>query len=415
MDMKRSKGTTDFYPENILIRNYIFDILRQVANSYNFKEIESPALESLELLTKKEGEEIRQQIFTLEKRGDERYGLRFDLTIPATRMFIQIQKSIPKPVKWFYLSNMWRYEQPQHGRQREFYQFSAELFGVEKVYADAEIISLAIDSLLSLGLKRGDFFVRLNSRNLLEGLLTGFINKDRLYEIFKIIDKKTKIPEKEFKKEFVKFGLSEHTINSVLEILNIDSVDKIIAKNEMAERGIAEINSVLNLLYDRKEFIKIDLTTVRGLAYYTGIVFEIFDSENKYRSIAGGGRYDNLVELLGGQTTPATGFAIGYSTLTILLKNKGLLPQQKLETDYFIAMTKLELREVGDRIANSLRKKYSVEIDITGKSLNSQLRYANSINAKKVVIVGEKELKDGMALVREMDTGKERRIKIEEI
>lgn len=415
MQYQKPKGTTDFYPEELAIRNKIFEKLRETAIRYNFKEIESPAFESFELLSKKEGDEIKQQIFTLEKLGDEKYGLRFDLTVPAVRMFIQIQKSAPKPVKWFYLSRMWRYEQPQMGRLREFYQFSAEIFGSSKVNSDAEIISLAIDSLLALGLKKGEFFVKLNNRNLLEGILSDFIPKDKLFDVIKIIDKKAKISRDEFFREFKKLGLGDGIIKKILNILDTSDIAKINGKNALTEKGISEINSTLSILGKKKDFIKIDLSTARGLAYYTGSVFEIFDSQQKYRSIAGGGRYDNLVELLGGQNTPATGFAIGYATLLLILKDKGLIPKIELSPDYFVAIVSEDLNLKAIEIAEELRKNYKVDIDISGRSLNIQLQYANAINARHVIIVGKKELCEGKVVLRDMRTGNERKISLDEL
>ena len=185
MKFQKPKGTTDYYPEEKSVQQRIFELFRETARRYNFKEIESPVFESLELLTKKEGDEIKEQIFVLTKRSKESLGLRFDLTVPAVRMFIEKQKVLPKPVKWFYVSRMWRYEQPQAGRDREFYQFSAEIFGSNKPEADAEIINLAIDSLLSLGLDEKDFIVKINNRKFIQSLLLNVVEKQKLGDVLK--------------------------------------------------------------------------------------------------------------------------------------------------------------------------------------------------------------------------------------
>lgn len=413
--IQKPKGTTDFYPEDFAIRERIFNNLKSILERYNFKQIESPAFENLDLLTRKEGEEIKQQIFTLDKRGDEQFGLRFDLTIPAARMFIAIQKSAPKPIKWFFLSRMWRYEQPQQGRLREFYQMSAEIFGSANINADAEILSLAIDCLLELGLKKSDFIIKLNNRKLLEGLLSEIVGKEKTEDVVRIIDKRKKIPESEFAKSLKSAGLSDGKIREIIKILNTEDITKLKTENESAKSGIAEINSILELLGEKKSFIKIDLSTARGLAYYTGTVFEIFDSEEKYRSIAGGGRYDNLVELLGGQSAPATGFAIGYATSSIMLKDKGLIPQYTPSADYFICIVNDDVRKEAIKIAQTLRKKYSVDIDLNGRNLNSQMQYANSLGAENVIIVGKKDLAEGKVTVKDMKTGEEKKISIEKI
>ncbi len=415
MTFQKPKGTNDFYPDDFAVRERIFNILKAVAQRYNFRQIESPAFESLDLLTRKEGEEIKQQIFTLDKRGDEQFGLRFDLTIPAARMFISIQKSAPKPVKWFFLSRMWRYEQPQQGRLREFYQFSCECFGSSKQEADAEILSLAIDSLLAIGLKKGDFVVRLNSRKLLEGILSGLVEKRDLPDVIKVIDRKAKISVNEFNSELKKAGLDSKSVEKLSRILSINDIQEIELENDKIREAVSEINSILNLLGDKKEFVRLDLSTARGLAYYTGTVFEIFDSNGKYRSIAGGGRYDNLVELLGGQPAPATGFAIGYATLQLILKDKGLIPENDLAPDYFIAVVGDDVKEKALEIASKLRKKYSVEIDICSRNLGSQMQFANTIKAKKVIIVGKRELAEGKVTVKDMVSGEEKRVSVDRI
>ncbi len=401
MAFQKPRGTIDYFPEEKAAMNKITDSFRETSKRYGFREVESPAIESLKLLTKKSGEEIKQQIFTLTKKGNEELGLRFDLTVPLTRMFIEKQKVLPKPVKWSYFTRMWRYEAPQAGRLREFYQYGVEIFGSSKPEADAEIISLAIDSLLELGLKKKDFFVRLNNRKLLEGLLLDFINRNKIEDVIRIIDKKNKISEKEFDDELKKLKLSKN------QIININKILKKDVKND-------ELNSILDLLGDKKEFIKIDLNTARGLAYYTGTVFEIFDKKEKFRSICGGGRYDNLVRLFGGQDCPATGFSVGLATLTLLLKDKNLLPKTDLGPDYYIAVIG-DVKKEALKIANKLRKKYSVEIDLMQRNLRNQMEYADRIGAENVIFIGEKEIKSGKLTIKNMKTGKEKRVSVKGI
>jgi len=429
-------GTVDFFPEDIAVRQYIFNKLRETAVSYGYKEIEAPAFETIDLLKAKQGGEILEQIFVLEKKGEEEFGLRFDLTISATRMFIEKQKSIVKPVKWFYLTRMWRYERPQQGRLREFYQFGTECFGSGKPDADAEQISLIIDSLLDLGLKKDDFFVKLNNRKLLQGLLLGVVNDEDLFSVIRVIDKKNKITEEEFVSELQKLKLNNNQIESIKNIINIDMSeikkisehaqkplvfdktnsiesirkeinDKNIKINEMALEGLNELELIMDLLKNKKDFLKIDLSTARGLAYYTGIVFECYDQAEMFRAIAGGGRYDKMVELLKGEPCPATGFAIGYATLSLLLKEKGLLPEIDLSPDYFIAVVNNEVKDKAIEIAEKLRKKYKVEIDLMQRNMGNQFKYANSIKAKKVVIVGPDELSNNKIKIKDMKSGKE--------
>lgn len=415
--LKRPTGTIDFYPEDMATRKAIFRKFMEIAEKYNFKQIETPAFESLALLTRKEGEEITNQIFTLEKRGDEEFGLRFDITVPAARMFIEKQKEFARPVKWYYLTRMWRYERPQQGRLREFYQYGTELFGSDKPEADAEIISLLIDSFRILGLTEKDFFIKVNNRKLLEGLLNDFIEKKEVFGIIAIIDKKNKISEEEFNEELKRIKMSQEKINKIKKIIEVKDLNKIkeYCKNDLAKQGLEELKSILNLLKNKKEFLRIDLSTARGLAYYTGIVFEAYDINERYRALAGGGRYDKLIEMFNGEPTPATGFGLGYATLSLLLKQKNLLSKIDLSPDYFIAVVNDEVKEKAMEIADKLRKNYKVEIDLMQRNLGNQFKYANKINAKKVIIIGPDELKQNKVKIKNMETGKESTIDISKL
>jgi histidyl-tRNA synthetase len=419
MTFEKVKGTADFYPEEKEVMNQIYLKLRETARRYSFQEVESPAIETIDLLTAKSGEDVKTQIFTLEKKGKEEFGLRFDLTVPQTRMFIGKQKEMSKPVKWFCFSRMYRYEQPQKGRMREFYQFNIEMFGSDKPEADAEILSLLIDLLKSVGLTEKDFFVKINNRLLLEGLLLDIVAKSKVDEVIRAIDKSSKITEAEFEKLLKDAGVVDE--DQVKEIIKIkgpaDEVLPVIesmAKNEDAEKGYLQLKSVLDLV-DRR-FIRVDLSTARGLAYYTGNVFECFDTEEKFRAIAGGGRYDNMVQLFGGEKTPATGFAIGYSVLSILLEEKGLLPKTDLGPDYYIAIVNSAVRQKALEIVRLLRTKNKVvDYDLAGRNLTNQFQYASGIKAKKVIIVGPKDLEQNLVTVRDMQTGQEVKVSVSEL
>ncbi len=398
------KGTEDYYPEEMSIKNKVFDIWRKNALKFGFLEVDSPVIEDLELLKAKQGEEITKQIFVIEKKGGEELALRAEFTPSLTRMFIAKQKSIPKPVKWFCINRVFRYEKPQAGRQREFFQFNVEIYGSSKPESDAEIINLAIESLKDLGLDEKDFFVKLNNRKLIQGLLSEIIEEKQLEDVMRIIDKRKKINEDEFNSEFEKIGIRNDQIKKIREFLD-SNINNLKPKNELAKQGIKELKEVLKLL--DKKFVKVDLGAVRGLAYYTGTVFEISDIKEKFRSITGGGRYDNMVELFKGDETPATGFGMGYSTLRLLLKEKGLLPKEYICVDYYIAIVNKKVKEKAFEIANNIRKKYKVDIDLMQRNLGNQLDYANKTKAKNVIIVGPDELKKGKIKIKNMKSGKE--------
>ncbi|MBR9675448.1 histidine--tRNA ligase [Candidatus Woesearchaeota archaeon] len=415
---QRVKGTEDFYPEEMSFKNSVFSKLKKTATKYNFLEVETPALETVDLLTAKSGEEIKEQIFVLKKRSKEELGLRFDLTIPAARMYIEKQKSIPKPAKWFYLTRMWRYEQPQKGRLREFYQFGIEIFGSKNPQADAQVISVANQSLLSLRLKNSDFLIKVNNRKLLEGIVEDYVKKNKLESVIRLIDKKSKISPKEFETGLRKEGVKK--IKELIKLINIkDSPSKAFEElsksnlNKKATQGLQELKSVCDLL--KISSLIVDLSTARGLAYYTGTVFEIFDKEEKYRAICGGGRYDELIGLLGGENDYATGFGMGFSTLSLLLMNKGLFPKIDLGPDYLVIPVNKDMIKKSIEVGNILRENYIVDIDLMNRNLSNQLSYANTIGAKNIVIVGPKDLADDCVTIKELDTGFEKKIKIEDL
>jgi histidyl-tRNA synthetase len=411
MAFERVKGTRDFYPEEKEVMNWMFDLFRQCAVKYGYSEVESPAIESQSLLCEKEGEEIKQQIFTLEKKGKEQLGLRFDITVPLARMFISKQKELPKPVKWFYITRMWRYEAPQRGRLREFYQFGVELFGSDKPETDAEIISLAIDSMLALGLKKKDFFVKVNDRDLLQGLIEG-LGIGKVEEVMIVIDKIAKISEEEFVAELEELGLTQDQIKKLDKIIKTKDLDKLKDLNPLAKKGLEKLKQVLALLKDKKDFIEVDLSIARGLAYYTGTVFEIYDKEMKYRALCGGGRYDKMIKSFGGDDCAATGFATGFATVNLLLDEKMLLPDKKPGVDYYIAPVDKKVFDKAMEIASKLRKNNSVDIDLMERKLTKQFDYADRIGAKKIIVVGQKDLEKGEVTVRDMETGKEEKVKL---
>lgn len=411
MKIQRAKGADDYYPEENSVKNKIFQIWRDTAKKFGFKEVETPVFEPLELLTKDSGDEIVSQLFTFEKRGSENLGLRYDGTAPCTRLFMQSQKELPKPIKWFYIEKMWRYERPQAGRMREFYQFGAEFFGSDKPGADAELISLLYNLLINMGLKPKDFKIKFNNRKLLQGILLSFVTKDKLIPALRLIDKKSKIDEKEFDKGLKELGIKDFKkLKEILEIKTIADL-RALEKDGLAQEGFLEMKQIYDLVKDK---VVIDLTIARGLGYYTSTVFEVFDKDEKFRALAGGGRYDNMVGKIGGIDTPATGFAMGLTTITLLLKDKNLLPKSDDGVDYFIM-------PIGDTfaeamtIADKLRKNYSVDIDVTGKSLGKLFAYAEKVKAKNAIILGDDELKQGIIKIKNLKTGKEEQKNITEL
>ncbi len=417
----RVKGTNDFFPSDSFFLQYVLSMMAGVCQRYGFQHVLTPSIETLKLLTAKSGEEVKEQIFVLQKKGSEELGLKFDLTIPMTRMFVSKQRELAKPVKWFSADRMWRYEAPQQGREREFFQISVESFGSDKPEADAEIINLFLDCLLALGMKPKDFYLKINHRKLLEGILLDIIPQGKLEAVVRIVDKSTKIEDQQFIAEMKKIGIDNvkaARIKHAIEINgSIDQVEKAINKhltlNDTAQEGLKNLKAVLGMV--KHDNIRVDLSVARGLAYYTGCVFEAFDSEGLFRALGGGGRYDQLVQLIGGEACPATGFAIGYSTVSLLLQHRKLLPQPALGPDFFIVPVSENLIPEALRIAHQLRAKYTVDVDLMRRSIGKQFAYANSIGAKHVLVVGPEELKSKKFTIKNMKTGKEEKRKLSEL
>lgn len=418
MKFQAVKGFEDYYAQDWATHVVIASALRTTARSFGFVEVSAPAVESLACLTKKSGEEIKTQLFVLEKKGSEDNALRFDLTVPLTRMFITKQKELPKPVKWFSIDRMWRYEAPQKGRLREFYQLSLEMFGSNKAEADAEIINVLLGSLQALGLNDADVMLRLNNRTLLEGLVKHVAGAESVEAVIRVIDKRSKVAEKDFLEMLLEAGLDQEQADKIAVIAAIsgpvddvlDKVEKLCVTDE-TKAGLAALESVLPLIPN--EFVVLDLSLARGLAYYTGNVFEVFDRKGELRAIAGGGRYDKLVELMGGEAEPATGFGMGFATLTLLLQQRNKLPVADITPDYYVAALGPDEQKVAFELANKLRRHATVETDVLGRKLDKQMKYANAIGAKNLIVIGPNELKTGVLKIKDMKTGKESEAKLD--
>jgi histidyl-tRNA synthetase len=419
MTYQKPKGTRDFYPEEKTARHELFDSFRRIATNYGYGEVETPAFETISLLNAKAGTDIKEEIFTLTKRGSEQLGLRFDLTVPAARLFIQKQKEMPKPVKWFYIDKMWRYERPQAGRLREFYQLGIEVFGSDSSLSDAEVLSLCIDYLRSLGLKTTQFIIKVNNRKLLEGLLQGLKIKNS-DDVIRIIDKRKKVKEADFTAMLTDAKVTASQIKDIKKMLAMNdtkNIGKLKYLTTEAAEGLVELESLIESLklFRKDRYVKIDLSTARGLAYYTGNVFECFDAKEAFRSIFAGGRYNNLIENFGGQPTPATGVAMGDATLQILLEENGLWPDKKQQLDYAIVVIGDNAKDQAFELCQLLRAQYSVDIDLSNRSPKQQTAYANNRNAKKVIFLGDDEIKTGKATVKDMQSGKESKILFEKL
>lgn len=302
------KGFRDFYPEDCALRNYVFAVWRRVASRYGFFEYEAPVVETTDLYRKKSGDEITNQLFCFKDKKGRDISLRPEVTPSLARMATARQRHYGKPMKWFQIGSCFRYEEPQKGRTREFNQFNADILGDSSPSSDAELIALAIDVMTEFGMKKDDFVIRLSDRRLWSHFLEEHkVAAEHAPLFLQIIDKMEKVPESVTAEKLEGIGITLTQVRAFIDSASETHAVFAPLRENLTARG----------LWD---FVKIDPGIVRGLAYYTGTVFEVFDLKHGLRAVAGGGRYDNLCGLLGGNEMPCTGFAMGDVVLGEMLK-----------------------------------------------------------------------------------------------
>ncbi|AEM56073.1 histidyl-tRNA synthetase [Haloarcula hispanica N601] len=408
------KGFRDFYPEEMQARRWAMDTLEDVAQRYGFREIGTPALEPTEMYVDKSGEEIVEELYSFEDKGGREVALTPELTPTVARMFVAKQQELSKPIKWVSTRPFWRYEEPQQGRFREFYQTNVDIFGSAEPTADAEILAVAVDMLTDLGLTAEDFEIRVSHRDILAGVLESFGADVDVPEAIRAVDKRAKVDHDDYLDALVEAGLNYGQADKFDEMLQIDAEEietlADLTGSEDVRAATDNLQAVLDAAEDFgvREHLTVSLTTARGLDYYTGVVFECFDSTGEVsRSVFGGGRYDDLIEGFGGQPTPAVGFAPGHATLQLLCQRAGVWPAEELSTDYYVLQVG-DTRPTAARIARDLRERgHVVESDVADRSFGAQMGYADGINAETVVIVGEQDLENDEVTLKEMDDGEQ--------
>ncbi len=381
--MERLPGFRDFYPEPLPhkdvwsadARHYIFAKWRDAARRYGFREYDGPPLEPLELFTTKSGDEIVGQLYNFTDKGDRAVVLRPEMTPTLARMIAAHERAYKKPIKWFAVPQLFRYERQQKGRLREHFQLNADIFGEANVGADAELIALLIDTLRSFGLTAEDFVIRLSSRNAWQSFYErGARNEERgterEYQFFQVIDKLERVTKEESGQKLAGLGFSLGDVYQFIGAGEPTPELKVILENLKA-RGLGD-------------FVKVDYHVIRGLAYYTGPVFEAFDRKGEFRAIAGGGRYDNLVKLISGGKVdlPALGFGMGDVVLLELLKARGLLPKFDAAVDVFVMIEDESLRAASLKLIQDLRSAgLVVDYSLTPTKPDKQFKRAQELKA----------------------------------
>lgn len=403
--MERLPGFRDFYPEPVPhgqlwsaeARNYIFDKWRSMARCYGFCEYDGPPLEPLELFTAKSGDEIVAQLYNFRDKGDRDVALRPEMTPTLARMVAAHERTYKKPLKWFTLPQLFRYERQQKGRLREHYQFNADIVGETAPAADAELIALLIDTLRSFGLGPQDIMIRLSSRRAWHDFFArGAGSPENEYAFYQAIDKLEREDPAESESKLSKLGFS------------LSGVKAFIETGEPTD----ELRSILENLSARglEDYVKVDYSVIRGLAYYTGIVFEAFDRVGEFRAIAGGGRYDNLVRLISGGriSLPALGFGMGDVVLLELLKARKLLPDFRPTVDTFILIEDESLRRDCLKLVEELRwSGLVVEYPLTAAKPDKQFKRAQELRAGRTLRLERTSTGELVARVRTLVTREE--------
>lgn len=397
------KGTRDFYPEAMAFRNWLYGKVRDISERYGYQEWEAPILERLELYAAKSGEElVKEQSFVLTDRGGDDLALRPELTPSLARLVAQRQATLVRPVRWYSFGPFWRYERPQRGRTREFFQWNIDLLGSETPAADAEIVAVGADFLRSLGLGAKEVAIHLNSRRLMDGKLAEIGVDDEMRPVvLRLIDRKDRISPDAWATWALEIGLTE----AQLEALRVLLADPDLWKESDELRAVFATAEAFGLA----DYLLYDAGIVRGLDYYTGPVFEAYDRRRRFRAIFGGGRYDNLVADVGGDRITGVGFAMGDVIIELLLDRAGKRPELALTPSrVLVTLFSPDLYDQTLALAGRLRQAgVNTEQVLQPVRLGKQFRYADRKGIPFVVILGPDEAEAGKIVLKDLTTGKQ--------
>ena len=394
------KGTRDFYPDNMAIRRWMFDIIRDVSTRFGYQEYDGPCLEFIDLYAAKSGEElVKEQAFVFSSPGDDMLTLRPELTPTLARMVAQRQYEIPLPLRWWSIGPFWRYENPQRGRTREFFQWNIDLVGTETVAADAEIVAVAASFLKETGLSPEQVKIFVNNRRLMDEAFSILeIPKVLRPKVFRVVDKLDKLDEKEWRAFALDTGLDEIQVDGLLKLLN----------NQDLWQDSEELVAFFELIetFGVEDYVEYNPKVIRGLDYYTGTVFEAFEIGGQSRAILGGGRYDNLVSDVGGNRLPGVGFAMGDVVIELVLQDAGVIPERLGHKPQVIVTVFDEdtLTESMQVTAEIRKAGYRVVVYPEADKLGKQFKYADRLDVPVAVIIGPDELANGQAAVKNLKT-----------
>lgn len=420
------RGIRDIEPDEMAKRNWVYERIREVFRRYAFQEMEPATLEELRTLEAKSGPAIRDEIYWFNDKSGRSIGLRFDLTVGMARM-VAGRSDLPEPTKLASIGGNWRYDEPQFGRYRYFTQWDAEIFGSDDPTADAEVIALSMDILSNVGLM--EYEVRISNRRVIQSLVEsqGIKTQEKIDAVFRVVDKSRKISREAIMSEFSALGLEREAVDYLAHFISIQGnsaevlsrLSEVQAKGEEAMLGYRQLAELADALqgFNRLDRCVFDMSVVRGIGYYDGIVFEAFDKGGEdVGAVLGGGRYDKLCAIYGKKDIPATGVAGGIERLLISLERAGVFPKLTQSGMVFVAAVNDVVRQQALAVADKLRTaRISTDVDVKHRSLAKQLEYADSLGIAYTLIVGPQELESGKFKLRDMRKRTEQSLAFDEI
>ena len=418
IDLQPVKGTRDFFPEEMRLRNWLFEIWRRTSIQAGFEEYDTCILEHENLYLRKAGDEISKQLFSFEDKSGRRLSLRPEMTPSLARLILQHKKALSFPIKWFSMPQCFRYERMTKGRRREHFQWNADIIGQPNILAEAEIFLLLISACESMGLTKKEFKVFINDRRILNSILSQInVPKDMHNTVMVILDKRDKISSDVLVNMLEDAGMSDKQVGQLNEFFsNTDLKD--LQANLSDTTGVENLDNLMDMMDTAgySDYLKFDISIVRGLSYYTGAVFEVNSPEKKHRAICGGGRYDSLLSAFGGETVPAVGFGFGDVVVLDVLKELGRFPELPKKLDYTIIPFANEQVGIALKIASELRMRGSaVDCNFSMKKMKKTMRQADESGAAKAILLFPEELAEDKVVIRDMILHKQKTVKITDL
>ena len=419
MNLAPPRGTRDFFPDEMRLRSWLFSHFREVSRLFGFTEYDAPVVESEELFTRKAGEEIVDQLYCFEDKSGRRLALRPEMTPSLARLVLQKGSSLALPIKWFSIPQCWRYERMTRGRRREHFQWNLDIVGVPGVEAEAELIAAVATFFSRVGLGAADVGIKVSNRKILQTALSAAkVPEEKFAQVCILVDKLDKVSREVVELEMSAAGLEAGRVRKILDLLSLDSLDAVAEVVGESHQGVVELRRLFELAgsYGLEGWLSFDAGLVRGLAYYTGIVFEAFDRNAELRAICGGGRYDRLLSTFGGADLPACGLGFGDAVIVELLKDRSLIPPLKGEIDDVVFAFDAALVPAAIEVARHLRGKgRSVDLILEAKKMKWAFRHADLTGAARLVLLAPDEWAEGKVRVKALRAGTESNLTLEEL